>query len=127
MSSAAREYPYATFLNILFPPLQLVDVPSLVDACSERWYNQTLCQVNDSVIRLGVMQGEYHWHKHDNDDEFFFVLDGRFIIDLEDRSVELAKQHGFVVPKGVIHRTRAPERAVILMVETAAITPTGDA
>jgi mannose-6-phosphate isomerase-like protein (cupin superfamily) len=125
--SAPQEYPYATFLNVLFPPLRLVDVPSLVAACSHPWYNQTLCQVNNSVVRLGVMQGEYHWHKHDNDDEFFFVLDGLFIIDLEDRTVELAHQQGFVVPKGVVHRTRAPERAIILMVETAAITPTGDA
>jgi mannose-6-phosphate isomerase-like protein (cupin superfamily) len=78
------------------------------------------------VIRLGVMQGEYHWHKHDNDDEFFFVLEGRFIIDLETGSIDLGAQQGYVVPKGVVHRTRAPERAVILMVETAAIVPTGD-
>ncbi|HTP46089.1 MAG TPA: cupin domain-containing protein [Casimicrobiaceae bacterium] len=127
MSSATQQYPYATFLNVLFPQLQLVDVPSLVAACSDRWYNQTLCKVNDSVVRLGVLQGEYHWHKHDNDDEFFFVLDGRFIVDLEDRSVELGREQGFVVPKGVVHRTRAPERAVILMVETASIIPTGDA
>ena len=119
--------PYATFLNVLHPALSLVDVPPLVDACTDRWYNQTLCKVNESVIRLGVMQGEYHWHKHDNDDEFFFVLEGRFIIDLEDRSVELQPQQGFVVPKGIVHRTRAPERAVILMVENATIVPTGDA
>jgi hypothetical protein len=118
---------YATYLNIRFPALRLIDVPSLVDACTDRWYNQTLCKVNDSVVRLGVMQGEYHWHKHDNDDEFFFVLDGHFIIDLEDQSIDLQPQQGYVVPKGVIHRTRAPERAIILMVETAAIIPTGDA
>jgi mannose-6-phosphate isomerase-like protein (cupin superfamily) len=123
----SQEYPYATFLNVLYPSLSLVDVPSLAESCTERWYNQTLCKVNDSVVRLGVLQGEYHWHKHDNDDEFFFVLDGRFIVDLEDRSVELHRQQGFVVPKGVAHRTRAPERAVILMVETATIIPTGDA
>jgi mannose-6-phosphate isomerase-like protein (cupin superfamily) len=121
------QYPYATFLNILHPPLSRVDVPALVDACTHPWYNQTLCKVNDSVVRLGVLQGEYHWHKHDDDDEFFFVLDGRFIIDLEDRSVELDRQQGFVVPKGVVHRTRAPQRAVVLMVETASIVPTGDA
>jgi mannose-6-phosphate isomerase-like protein (cupin superfamily) len=122
-----QDYPYATFLNVLHPALAVVDVPKLVEACTDRWYNQTLCKVNDSVVRLGVMQGEYHWHKHDNDDEFFFVLDGKFVIDLEDRSVELAKAQGFVVPKGVVHRTRAPERAVILMVENAGIVPTGDA
>jgi mannose-6-phosphate isomerase-like protein (cupin superfamily) len=78
-------------------------------------------------MALGVMQGEYHWHRHDNDDEFFFVLSGRFIIDLEGRSVDLLPGQGFVVPKGVMHCTRAPERSVILMVETAAIVPTGDA
>src|SRR5712672_2831488 len=127
MSTAAQEYPYATFLNVLFPPLRLVDVPSLVAGRSDGWYNQTLCRVNDSVVRLGVMQGEYHWHKHDNDDEFFFVLSGRFIIDLEGRSIELLPNQGFTVPKGVLHCTRAPERSVILMVETAAIIPTGGA
>jgi mannose-6-phosphate isomerase-like protein (cupin superfamily) len=123
----SQSYPYATHLDIRFPALSVVDVPSLVAACTDRWYNQTLCKVNDSVVRLGVMQGEYHWHKHDHDDEFFFVLEGHFLIDLEDRTVDLGPREGFVVPRGVVHRTRAPERAVILMVETAAIVPTGDA
>src|ERR1700722_5651027 len=125
--SDAKEYSYATFLNEYFGPLELVDVPALVSACTDRWYNQTLCRVNDSVVRLGIMQGEYHWHKHDHLDEFFFVLEGQFLIDLEGRTVELMPRQGFVVPKGVIHRTRAPERAVILMVEGAGIVPTGDA
>jgi mannose-6-phosphate isomerase-like protein (cupin superfamily) len=122
-----QDYPYATHLDIKFPVLRLVDVAALVKACTDKWYNQTLCKVNDSVVRLGVLQGEYHWHKHDHDDEFFFVLEGHFIVDLEDRSVDLQAQQGFVVPKGVRHRTRAPNRAVILMVESAAIVPTGDA
>lgn len=122
-----ENYPYATFLDIKFPPLEVVDVPAVVGAVRDQWFNQTLCQVNDSVLRLGVMQGEYHWHKHDNDDELFFVLEGRFFVDLEDRSVELVKWQGFTVPRGVIHRTRAPERAVILMVENVGIVPTGDA
>src|SRR5271163_265904 len=121
-----QEYGYATHLDILFPALSLVDVPALVEACTDPWYNQTLCKVNDSVVRLGVMQGEYHWHKHDNDDEFFFVLDGHFVIDLENESIDLRPRQGYVVPKGVVHRTRAPERSVILMVETAAIQPVGD-
>jgi len=122
-----KTYPYATHLDIKFPALDVVDVPSLVKGCTDKWYNQTLCKVNDSVVRLGVMQGEYHWHKHDADDEFFFVLEGHFVIDLENHSVALRPQEGFVVPKGVVHRTRAPKRSVILMVESAAIVPTGDA
>jgi mannose-6-phosphate isomerase-like protein (cupin superfamily) len=126
MTEPSRAYPYATFLDIKFPALAVVDVPALVAAVTDRWWNQTLCKVNDSVIRLGVMQGEYHWHKHDNDDEFFFVLDGHFIIDLENESIDLQPRQGYVVPRGVVHRTRAPDRAVILMVETASIVPTGD-
>jgi mannose-6-phosphate isomerase-like protein (cupin superfamily) len=125
MSDPAK-FPYATHLDIKFPVLSLVDVPGLIASVTDQWYNQTLCKVNDSVVRLGVMQGEYHWHKHDDDDEFFFVLDGHFIIDLEDRSIDLQPREGFVVPKGVVHRTRAPDRAVILMVENAGIIPTGD-
>jgi mannose-6-phosphate isomerase-like protein (cupin superfamily) len=119
-------YSYATYLNIKFDPLKLIDVSALAKDVTDKWYNQTLCKVNDSVVRLGVMQGDYHWHKHDSDDEFFFVLSGKFVIDLEGRSVELLPNQGFVVPKGIVHRTRAPEKSVILMVETAAIVPTGD-
>jgi len=120
------DYPYATHLDIKYPPLEVVDVPTLVDAVKDEWYNQTLCRVNDSVVRLGVMRGEYHWHKHDDLDEFFYVVQGTFLIDLEGRTVDLTERQGFVVPKGVVHRTRAPERAIILMVEGAGIVPTGD-
>jgi len=119
-------YPYATHLNIHFKPMELVDLQPLVDACKDKWYNQTLAKVNDSVVRLGVMQGEYHWHKHDDEDEFFYVVDGHFIIELEGRTVELKPRQGFTVPKGVMHRPRAPVRTVILMVEGAGIIPTGD-
>ena len=126
-------FPYATHLDVLFGPLTRIDLDPLVAAVQDQWYNQTLCRVNDSVVRLGVMQGEYHWHKHDKDDEFFYVVQGRFLIDLEPgtdespgRVIELTPRQGFTVPKGVVHRTRAPERSVILMVETAEIRPTGD-
>ena len=131
---ADAPYPYATHLNVLFPALEKVALDPLVADVRDPWYNQTLVRVNDSVVRLGVMQGEYHWHKHDDDDEFFYVVEGRFLIDLEPvadgvtpgRVIDLRPREGFVVPKGVVHRTRAPERSVILMVETAAIVPTGD-
>ena len=122
----SKAYPYVNHMDVKFQPLEIIDVTDLVSSCTDQWYNQTLSKVNESVIRLGVMQGEYHWHKHDDDDEFFFVLDGKFIIDLEDKSVELGPQQGFTVPRGVVHRTRAPEKSVVLMVETAEIIPTGD-
>jgi len=126
--NAEPSYPYATYLNEQYTPLELVDVPALVAAVNHPWYNQTLVRVNDSVVRLGVFEagGEYHWHKHDDEDELFFVLEGRFVVDLENRSVELGPQQGFTVPRGVVHRTRSPERSVILMVEGAGVVPTGD-
>lgn len=119
-------FPYATHLDIRYSPLEVIDVDQLARTVTDRWYNQTLCKVNDSVVRLGVMQGEYHWHKHDDLDEFFYVVEGTFLIDLEERTVELSPRQGFVVPRGVVHRTRAPEKAMILMVEGAGIVPTGD-
>jgi mannose-6-phosphate isomerase-like protein (cupin superfamily) len=85
-----------------------------------------MCDVNDSVVRLGVVKGSYHWHNHPREDEFFYVVEGQLLIDLEGRTVELSPRQGFVVSKGVLHRTRAPKRTVILMVENAGIIPTGD-
>lgn len=117
---------YSINLEARYGPLELVDVQALADACTAAWYNQTLCRVNDCVVRLGVMQGEFHWHKHDREDEFFYVVEGRFLIDLQDRTIELAPRQGLCVPKGVMHRTRAPERSVVLMIEGAGVRPTGD-
>jgi mannose-6-phosphate isomerase-like protein (cupin superfamily) len=124
--SSTPAYPYETRLNILHGPLELIDVNAMAAANYYRWFNQTLCKVNDSVVRVGIIEGEYHWHKHDEDDEFFYVVDGKLLIDLEDKTIELAAGQGFVVPKAVVHRTRAPKRAIILMVENAGIIPTGN-
>jgi mannose-6-phosphate isomerase-like protein (cupin superfamily) len=124
--SDPKEFPYETRLDIYYQPLEIVDEKALADACTHKWYNQTLCAVNSSVVRMGVIEGEYHWHQHTEDDEFFYVVEGRLLIDLEGRTVELAPRQGFVVPKGVLHRTRAPQRTVILMVENAGIIPTGN-
>jgi mannose-6-phosphate isomerase-like protein (cupin superfamily) len=126
MAETAPAYPYETRLNILYRAMEVIDEKALSDACGYKWFNQTLCKVNDSVVRVGIIEGEYHWHKHDNDDEFFYVVEGKLLIEFEDRTVELAPRQGFVVPKGVVHRTRAPQRTVILMVENAGIIPTGD-
>lgn len=126
MSDSVADYPYETRLNILHRPLEVIDVQALADGCEYKWFNQTLCKVNESVVRVGIIEGEYHWHKHDEEDEFFYVVEGKLLIDLEGQAVELAAQQGFVVPRGTLHRTRAPQRTVILMVENAGIIPTGD-
>lgn len=129
MPTDPNTFPYITKLNILHDHLETIDVPALVRACTDRWWNQTLCKVNDSVVRLGIVHGEYHWHKHDDEDEFFYVVSGRFLIDLDHeggRTIDLKPGQGTVIPKGVMHRPRAPEKTVILMVEGAGIIPTGD-
>jgi mannose-6-phosphate isomerase-like protein (cupin superfamily) len=117
---------YNFSLDIKYKHLQVIDIPSIVDATSLKWSNQTLTKVNDAVVRLGIVEGEFHWHKHDDDDEFFFVLEGLLFIDLEDKTLELGPQQGVTITKGVMHRPRAPKKVVMLMVETSAIQPTGD-
>ena len=119
-------FPYETRLNMLHGPLELIDLNSIPGAKDFKWFNQTLCEVNDSVVRVAFIEGEYHWHKHDDDDEFFYTVDGLLLIDLEGRTVELYPGQGFVVPRGVVHRTRSPHRTTILMVENAGIIPTGN-
>ena len=117
---------YKIHLDTKFAHLDLIDVPSIVAENKEQWFNQTLTEVNGSVVRIGIVEGEFHWHKHDNDDEFFFVLSGQLLIDLEDRTIELNPNQGTTITKGVMHRPRAPHKTEMLMVETSAIAPTGD-
>ena len=120
------EFNYNIDTEIHFGPSELIDLPRIIDECDKRWQNLGLCLVNDSVVRLGVIEGEFHWHKHDLEDEFFYVIEGRLLIDLKDKTIELSPQQGLVVPRGVEHRTRAPQRTAILMVEGSTVTPTGD-
>lgn len=118
--------PYTIHNDVKYKPLELIDVARLQRETKEQWVNYTLSEVNDSVVRLGVLQGEFHWHKHDREDEFFYVVEGKLLLDLEGRTVELLPRQGLMVPRGVMHRTRAPSRTVVLMVEAATVVPTGD-
>ena len=117
---------YNINLDIKYGHLERIDIPEIVRTCTEKWFNQTLTKVNNSVVRIGIVEGEFHWHKHDEDDEFFFVLEGKLYIDLEDRTIELEQNQGVTITKGILHRPRAPQKVVMLMVETADIKPTGD-
>jgi len=117
---------YDIRLDDKYGSLNLIDIPAEI-ASHEPWFNQTLTSVNDAVVRLGIIEGDFHWHKHDDQDEFFLVLEGRLLIDLEDRdTVTLDPHQGYTVPRSVVHRTRAPVRTAILMVEAASVDPTGD-
>lgn len=122
-----HEAKYAIHTDVKFGPLERIDVRTVASEVRDKWFNQTLCQVNEAVVRLGVVEGEFHWHKHDEEAEFFYVVEGKFLIDLETRTVELGPQQGFVVPQGVPHRTHAPVRTVLLMIERGSVVPTGDA
>ena len=104
------QYSYVTKLDIMYEHLEKIDVQEMVSMCKDKWFNQTLTKVNDSVVRVGIIEGEYHWHKHDNDDEFFFDLEGQLLIDLEGRTIELNRNQGFTISKGIMHRTRAPKK-----------------
>ncbi|NHJ32032.1 MAG: cupin domain-containing protein [Asgard group archaeon] len=117
---------YSISKEIEFGPLEVLDFPEIIASCKKDWQNIGLCEVNDCVIRLGVIEGEFHWHKHEKEDEFFYVIDGLLYIDLEDRTITLKPQQGFLVPRKVNHKTRAPKRTSILMVEGSTIEPTGD-
>ena len=126
MSAKPSYDQYNTRLDNKYGYGTVIDIPAEVRE-HEPWFNQTLTQVNDAVVRLGILQGEYHWHKHDEEDECFIVLEGEMLLDIEGKgTITLSKHLGYTVPKGVVHRTRAPSKAIVLMVEKASVTPTGD-
>ncbi len=118
---------YDIHTDVKYGPFETVDAGAMADACAEKWWNQTLVRVNDCVARLGVFEGEFHWHRHEREDEFFLVLDGTLLVDLEGRpTAELGPRQGVLVPRGAVHRTRAPARTVVLMIEAASVKPKGD-
>ena len=117
---------YVTKLNIKYSHMEIIDFSKIISECTDKWFNQTLTKVNDSVVRIGIVEGEYHWHKHKNDDEFFFVLQGQLFIDFEDRTIILNPNQGITITKGIMHRPRALVRTVMIMIETEKIKPTGD-
>ena len=117
---------YDIHLDDKYGQSTLIDIPAEM-AAHQPWFNQMLTSVNDAVVRLGIIEGEFHWHKHDDQDEFFLVLEGRLLLDIEDAgTVTLEPHEGYTVPRGVVHKTRAAERTTILMVESAGAVPTGD-
>ena len=120
-----QQFDYVTKLDVKFTHLQKMDIDAMVAECKDKWFNQTLTKVNESVVRLGIVEGEYHWHKHEQDDEFFFVLEGQLFIDLENETIELNPNQGVTIPKSIMHRPRALQKTIMLMVETSKIEPTG--
>jgi mannose-6-phosphate isomerase-like protein (cupin superfamily) len=119
--------PYTIRDEPLFGALQTIDLPDLIDQVEEAWYNQALIRVDDVMVRLAVVQGEFHWHTHDNQDEFFLVLDGKLRVEVEAAEpVELQPKQAFTVPAGMRHRSAAPVRSSVLIIERVGTLPAGD-
>lgn len=117
---------YDIVVKPVFQGLEKISVAAVKQLSDHHWFNRTLCQVNDSLVRIGVFHGEFHWHAHEKEDEFFLVLEGKLEIEIEGRDTAvLAVGEGVMVPKGVRHRPIAKEGATVLMVEQATIVPTG--
>lgn len=121
-----QQQDYKLQMDIKYDYLEKIKVSEIVENCSDKWFNQTLCKVNSSVLRLGIFEGEFHMHKHDNDDEVFFVLNGSIILETENGNFELRENEGICVPKGVLHRPIAQNKAIVLMIENDGIKPLGD-
>jgi len=111
--------------EVLFAGLQKMDVGA-VAAAQQPWWNRTLTEVNDAVVRLAVMEGDFHWHQHEAEDEFFYVLEGALTIETPDGAFELAPGQGVTIPRGKMHFPRSHGRTVVLMVEKASVVPTGN-
>lgn len=121
-----EKHDYKLQMNLKYDYLEKISVPDIVDQCKEKWFNQSLCQVNSSVFRVGIFEGEFHLHKHENDDEVFFVIDGSIVLETEKGNFELKQYEGVCVPKGIMHRPIAKNKAVVLMIENLGIDPVGD-
>lgn len=117
---------YKMQMDVKYDYLEKINVPEIVKNCTDKWFNQSLCNVNSSVFRLGIFEGEYHLHKHDHDDEVFFVIEGSIILETEKGNFELGQYEGVCVPKGVMHRPIAKNKAVVLMIENIGIDPIGN-
>ena len=122
----SKKHEYNQLMNVMYGHHEVIDLPEIIENCKDKWFNQTLTKVNDSVVRVGIVEGNYHWHKHENEDEFFFVISGKLYIDLEDKTIELNPNDGTTISKGVMHRPKAPKKTVMLMVETDTIDPLGE-
>lgn len=121
-----KEPAYNMQMDLKYDYLEKIKVPDIVQNCTDKWFNQSLCKVNTSVFRLGIFEGEFHFHKHDEDDELFFVIEGSIVLETENGNFELNQYEGVCVPKGVLHRPVAKQKAVVLMLENMGIDPLGN-
>jgi len=104
-----------------------INLAAKLTSFSEHWSPRTVTTFNDLDVMVVKVQGEFVWHKHDDTDDFFLVLQGRLDIRLRDRTVTLGPGELYVVPKGVEHRPVAREETHLLLIEPTGTPNTGDA
>jgi mannose-6-phosphate isomerase-like protein (cupin superfamily) len=108
-------------------PAEKVNLREKLSLFDDPWQPKIVGRYNDNEIRIVKVEGEFVWHKHDDTDDFFLVLDGHLTIQLRDGTVELDEGELIVVPRGVEHCPLAAEEASILLIEPAGTPNTGDA
>jgi mannose-6-phosphate isomerase-like protein (cupin superfamily) len=107
--------------------MRAMNIRKAFDAVTEYWSPKVIGRVNDQYVKIAKVKGELAWHKHDQEDELFHVVEGRMVIQLEGGD-EVALEAGdfYVVPKGVMHNPVAAEECWIVLIETVTTRHTGD-
>lgn len=107
--------------------IPVIDVGENAAEITEPWSPVDVAYINDQVIRLALFHGEYHWHRHGEEDELFYVVKGGITIRLRAQpDVVLGEGQLCVVPKGVEHRPESPEPSVVLLFEPQVLKSRGD-
>jgi mannose-6-phosphate isomerase-like protein (cupin superfamily) len=104
-----------------------VNLREKLNLFQEHWQPKIVGTFNGNDLRLVKVRGEFVWHKHDETDDFFLVLDGHLTIQLRERNVELNPGEFFVVPRGIEHCPRAEQETAVLLIEPSGTVNTGDA
>lgn len=107
--------------------ISAIDLAEKFDLFAEHWSPKIVGELNGQHVKLAKLQGEFVWHKHDNEDELFFVVKGTLVIEFRDKELEIAPGQFVIVPKGVEHKPVAQEEVWVMLFEPASTLNTGDA
>ena len=107
-------------------PAERVAIAERLQGLAEHWRPEVIARLNGQEVKLVKFRGEFVWHRHPDEDEFFLCLNGAFRMEFRDRSVELRAGDCIVVPRGVEHRPVADEEVAVLLFEPAGVRNTGD-
>ncbi len=106
--------------------MQKVNIHDKLALFNDYWSPKIIGDLNDSHIKLAKFKGEFVWHKHDNEDELFFVIQGHLLIKLKDQDINLKEGEFVIIPKGVEHQPIAKEEVHVMLIEPKTTLNTGD-